>query len=123
LPRDLIDFLRDYVPSYEAAVFLVLAAKEPDRAWTAKEMAERLGGEAGSADLVRSFVEHFERKGLVRSNPDGSFRFIAENDALGKSVDDLRAAYERRPVTLVRVMGALDAKLRSFSDSFKLKRD
>lgn len=123
LPHDLIRFLRDVVPSYEAAVFLALAAKEKDRAWTADELAERMGGGAITAEGVRGFVEHFERRGIVLSNPDGSFRLILEDDELGKVVDDLRAAYERKPVTLVRVMRSIDAQLRSFSDSFRLKRE
>ena len=122
-PR-LLAFIRGTLPSYEAAVVLVFASREPDRLWTLDELAARIGGGAVSTRELEGFVGHFARTRLIEWVDRDHFRFAPGSDDHAEAVAELRDAYDHRPVTLIRVVrGTANAPLQSFSDSFRLKED
>jgi hypothetical protein len=124
LPAGLTEFIRARLPTYEAAVLLVFVSRRPERSWSMAELAAELGLSSISAPEVRHYVEHFTRVGLFRMDTAETFRLEAGTPELSEAMAQLRDAYDHRPVTLIRVMrSSANAKLQSFSDSFRLKRD
>jgi hypothetical protein len=124
LPAGLTRFIHGMLPSWEAAVLLVHVSREAGRVWTTEELVAGMGFPDLTVDAARQYVTHFERCGLLRCHPDGRCEFAPQTDALRTVTDQLREAYDRQPVTLVRaVYSATGAKLRSFADAFRLRRE
>lgn len=121
-PDDLVRFIVRRIPTYRAAEILVHVARDPARAWTPDEIAGALAGLPASG--VREDLDHFAREGLVEIESEGRFRYAPSSDELRAAVVLLVDAYDRRPVTLVRLMDSLATeRIRSFADAFRLKRD
>ncbi len=121
-PEDLVRFIRQALPSYRAAEVLIRVAREPARAWLPEDVVAEIPGLA--AEGVRADLEHFAREGLVQAEAEDRFRYAPRSEELAASVARLVEAYDRRPVTLVRVMDSLATdRIRSFADAFRLKRD
>lgn len=124
LSPELIRFIQTTLPSYDAAVILVRVSRDPERAWTAESLAETMGLDARSAPEVRQLLEHFAHAGALETAGEGAFRLAPETGDLRAVVDELRTAYDRRPVTLIRAVDtASRAKIQSFADAFRLKRE
>src|SRR5688572_5627991 len=124
LPADLIRFLHSSVPTYPAAVVLVFLARAPETSWTPQAVVERIQPTLVSLAAVEEYVDHFARAGLIRRDPDGTFHYHPDSDEARAGMDALIQAYDQRPVTLVRTIYSIaNAKIQSFADAFKLKRD
>jgi hypothetical protein len=124
LSPELIRFIQTTLPSYDAAVILVRVSRDPERAWTAEELAEAMGLDARSAPEVRQLLDHFAQAGVLEIAGEGTFHLVPETGAMRAVVDELRTAYDRRPVTLIRAIdSASRAKIQSFADAFRLKRE
>lgn len=124
LPPRLLQFIASSLPSYEGAVFLVFLSREPDRQWTLDQLGARLGADAITRRELEEFLGHFERMHLLRRTGGESFRFDPGTPELAETVAELRDAYDHRPVTLIRVVrDSANARLKSFSDSFRLKEE
>jgi len=121
LPEGLTRFIRSTIPSYDAAVVLLLLSRDPEIAWSVGQIAERTGL---TSEIVRRYSEHFTRAGLLVAVESDKFRFSCDSPELQDDIAALQQAYDQRPVTLVRfIYSSADEKIRSFADSFKLKRD
>ena len=121
LPDELTRFIRSTIPSYDAAVVLLLVARVEERAWSPPEVAERTGL---SREAAENHLEHFVRTEILARTTDGAYRFHPTSDSSRHAVIALHKAYEQLPVTLIRVIySAADEKIRAFADSFKLKRE
>jgi hypothetical protein len=119
------DFVRACVPSFEAAAVLVCLAREPQRAWSASAMFERLHASVSitTAEIERSF-ELLAAQGLVARSEDGAAQFKPRGYLQEAHVRMLAQAYDEKPVTLVQLIYALrEDRLRSFSDAFRLRKD
>ena len=116
-------FVRDCIPSLQAAAVLVCIARDAEREWGAAEIVERLRASVGLtlAEAERS-IETFESRGLVEPRPTSRARlaraFLADN-RLSKLVQ----AYEQKPVTLIQFIYAMrEEKIRLFSDAFRIRK-
>jgi hypothetical protein len=124
LSQELTDFIRSSVPAYPAADVLVRVSREPLRVWTPQAVVESVPPLNLTPEAAREYLTHFVSAGLIRSEADGTFVFSPSSDALVRAVALLRDAYDHRPVTLIRIVASIaTAKIQSFADSFKLKRD
>jgi hypothetical protein len=120
LSAELVRFIQTSLGSYDAAVLLVCISREPDLGWTRERLAAALGMDS-TAQPVSEHVEQFLRAGVLEPEGETSFRLAP---GFRDVVEELRVAYDRRPVTLIRVIDSVArAKIQSFADSFKLKRD
>lgn len=119
----LIQFIRGMLPSYDAAVVLVYVSRQPHDAWTVERLVGTIGVESIEPSAARQYLEHFVRSGLLQVLREGEFRFAPPEETRGV-VQELILAYDERPVTLVRALdSAARAKIQSFADAFRLKRD
>jgi hypothetical protein len=83
-----------------------------------------MGMGAGSVGDVRSHLEHFGRVGVLDRVREDAFRLVPASHEWSPVIEELRTAYDQRPVTLIRAIdSAARAKIQSFADSFRLKRD
>lgn len=109
-------FVQTQLPSVDAAELLLALYRSPDASWQ-----EVLTAVPGMDEPVAARqLEAFRGAGLL----DPELRYRPASAELARHVATLAQAYERRPVTLVRLVYALrDRKIRSFADAFKLRKD
>lgn len=113
-------FLQRTIPGVDAAELLLLFRGHPDRAFSAEEAVRRLGPGV-TPKAAEGYLERFEASGLL-AREDSRYRY-RQSSALHAQVEMLAAAYNQRPVTLVRVIFALrDSSIQSFADAFKLRK-
>jgi len=75
-----------------------------------------------SRDGARAMLDELANAGLVAS-PDPATWVFAPRGALREAVEALAAAYNQRPVTLVRALYERPAKpLQSFADAFRFRK-
>ena len=121
---DFCRFLQQNIPSVEAAELLLYLRAHAERSWAGAEAAANLrpAVQLNDADAAR-YVEAFAARGLASVGPDGRARFAPASEETATFAETLAAAYEQRPVTLIRMIYALrDSRIQTFADAFKLKR-
>ena len=75
-----------------------------------------------SRDGARAMLDELANAGLVAA-PDETTWVFAPRGALREAVEALAAAYNQRPVTLVRALYERPAKpLQSFADAFRFRK-
>jgi hypothetical protein len=110
-------FIQTAIPAVKAAELLLALSAQPDAWWDTAQ----LPGNLQPTDAGR-YLELFRIRGLLFVRPDKRVQFRPASETLAAHVQTLAQAYEQRPVTLVRMIYELrDAKIRSFSDAFKLR--
>lgn len=113
-------FLQGTIPGVDAAELLLLFRAHPESTFSAEEAVRRLGPGVELKTAERH-LERFEAAGLL-GREESRYRFRPQSD-LAAQVETLAAAYNHRPVTLVRVIFALrDSGIQSFADAFKLRK-
>jgi hypothetical protein len=123
LPAQLIRFLRSTVPTYEAAVMLIVISREPARHWSAEDIVAQVPAIA-TPEAARQYVDHFAAAGVLRKLEDGTFQYQPASGDVEGAVSALTSAYAQRPVTLIRVIYSIATdKIQSFADAFRLKKD
>lgn len=117
---DFCRFLQSVIPGVDAAELLLLYRGNPEGAYTAEEAARKLGPGV-ERNAAERHLERFEAAGLL-VRQEARYRYRPQSD-LAPQVDTLAAAYNQRPVTLVRVIFALrDSSIQSFADAFRLRK-
>jgi hypothetical protein len=124
LSPELIRFIQTSLPSYDAAVVLVHLSRVPERVWTPETLAQAMGMDVSGANEVHRLLEDFVQSGVLEIAGEGEFRLAPAEHPSRAILDELRIAYDRRPVTLVRAIDAVArTKIQSFADAFRLKRE
>lgn len=121
LPDNVLSLLRRGVPTYAAAEYLLLIRK----AEHVETIAELCAMRQPAADVreVESYLSGFRSLGLVRQEGD-TIRYAPASPEIESAVEALAAAYNERPVTLIRMLYALaGSPIQSFADSFKFTED
>jgi hypothetical protein len=122
---DFCRFLQTAVPAVDAAELLLLLRRTPDRRWSAAALvAELLPGVPMSEAEAAKYLDIFRARGLLAAGEDGQVAYRPASEALRMHGDMLALAYRQRPVTLIRMIYALrDARIQTFADAFKLRRE
>lgn len=66
-------------------------------------------------------LEDLKRAKLIAN--DGASYFVTQSPRDRAAVEELAAAYNARPMTLIRAVYARRSPLRSFADAFRLRRE
>jgi hypothetical protein len=108
----------------DAAELLLALADEPGRSWLPGELAVNLRPTSVlSENEVQRYLDQLQAAGVLAASADGRRQYRPADEALAAHTRTLALAYRERPVTLFRVIYALnDVKIRSFADAFKLRR-
>lgn len=123
LSAALLQFIRQCVPTYQAAEVLLFLAANPDRDFSPEEIVVGMRPSVVTYPAVREYAVLFAESGLIRET-HGRFRYQPATRELEEALGSLAHAYNERPVTLIRtIYGVADSKIQAFSDSFKLRKD
>jgi hypothetical protein len=118
---DLRLLIRKSIGSVWALELLILISREAARSWTSEDLNRDL---RGSLALVEEILLRFVAAGLVATEPDGRFTFRPATPELARLVEQLQQEYATRPLTVVReIVSAPNAKIQTFADAFKVKKD
>lgn len=116
-------FIRDTIPSLDAAELLVMLTREPARAYDPGGAVEALKPTPLSEENARRYLAHFEARGVAANAGEGRYRYAPADARIEELVKELVRAFNERPVTLVRVIyAAKDEKIRSFAEAFRIKK-
>ena len=118
------EFLQRSISTVDAAELLLLLYSHRDIAWEPRDLAARLEPVASlSVGDTATYLELFRQHGLVLRGDGERLRFEPASAELETHVRTLARLYNERPVTLIRVIYALqDKKIKTFADAFKFWR-
>jgi hypothetical protein len=121
--EELSPFIKNCIPSLDAAELIIFLADHPNKKWKPEEIVLELSHRM--ADLViKKNIALFYAQGLLAKAMDGTFQYFPNSPNLSESVRLLTRAYNQRPVTLIRMIHAVnDHKIQSFADAFIIKKD
>jgi len=120
VPQPLQDFIRDHVDTIETLEILLLLQRGPDTYWTGSAIDSHIGMKEGTADKR---LQGLVRSGLVARGTSGGYRFMPQKEEQRELVSMLATAYgERRASVVNTVFSENLARLRAFSDAFKVKK-
>lgn len=124
LPEEVRNLIRASVPSMDALEILLYLVFNRSRQLTTREISDGLPSVAISESTIREYLTLFRTQGLAVEQ-QGRFGYQPASATLDAAVSALTAAYNERPVTLIRTVYAIaDSKrIQSFADAFKLKKD
>lgn len=119
--REFFDFLREKIPSVDAAEILLLLYRNPGRPFSPSETLERLGPVLSEGE-VREILQRLADARLV-AGANATFVYSPATPELAAHVKLLSAAYEERPVTLFRLISALrKSPVQTLADAFKIRK-
>jgi hypothetical protein len=122
-PEELRSFIREMIPTIDAAELLVMLALNSERAYSVQEAVEAMQPTAVTAPAARRYLMHFHAQGLVAPRDGEAYQYSPGSPELDEAVRALARVYNARPVTLVRMIYApKDEKIRSFADAFRIKK-
>lgn len=122
LSESLRHFLQSNTPTFQAVELLLFLAAQTDRRWLPEDIVEAIKPTVITLSAVKEYLAVFRAQGLVQG--DESVAFAPATPGLQSSVDELAQAFNERPVTLIRTIYELpENKIRSFADSFRLKKE
>ena len=115
-------FLQKYVVSAEQLDILMLLFLEPDAAWTADAVSNRVFTVPQAA---AQRLSELEECGLAAEAEDapGAYRLKLSPEA-ARGLEELRDAYEKNRAEVVKlVFTRRNDPLQSFADAFRLRKD
>ena len=123
LPKSLIEFIQECIPTYLAAELLLFFASRPDGDFSAEDVVMAMRPVVITMPAVKEYASLFVDRGLI-VHADGRYRYGPSTVDLERGIGELAHAYNEKPVTLVRAIYRIaDSKIQSFADSFKLRED
>ena len=123
LPKSLIDFIHDCVPTYQAAELILFFAAHPDGDFSVEDIVVTMRPVVITVPAVREYVSLFVDKGLIWQ-AHGRYRYGPSTNELERGIGELARAYNEKPVTLIHAIYRIaDSKIQSFADAFKLRED
>ena len=121
LPADVLDLIARHLDSMAQVEVLLFLHTGRAQGWQAYQVAQELRIQTPAA------AEHLEtlasnRLATSDDATPASYRYDPATPALGEAVENLRVAYNTRPVTLVNALYARPARaIRSFADAFRIR--
>lgn len=113
-------FIDAFIESIDDLRVLLLPARQPDREWTAAELAQ---GTALSGDIVAAALQRLVAAGLIAASPSATYRYAPRAAEFHQMVQELIELDDRRPVTLIRlVYSRKSSSAQAFADAFRLRR-
>lgn len=120
LPDELCDLIDRHIESMARAEVLLAVHGDGNRAWRAEEVASQL---RIAVDVATTHLDALARSQLVDVvGKPPAYRYAPARPALHAAVEELRLAYDTRPVTLVRALYERPPQaVRSFADAFRIR--
>jgi hypothetical protein len=115
-------FISDQFDSVAELELLLLLRTDPSRTWTAQEAGAAL---YANPDAVSLLMDALKSKRLLETEgSEQRFFFRPESDELFRLIDELADLYRERRVAVITLIYSKPIdKIRSFADSFRLRKD
>lgn len=114
IPSDVRRFIAAHLESVSALEVLLLLHGQPDRTWTADDVAAKL---VTKPQAATGFLRHLRDHGLA-SEEDGRFRYAPH-----RTVDALAAAYAARRHTVIGlIFDRPDPAASALADAFRFRK-
>ena len=121
---ELLQFIRQYIPSVEHLEVLLLVSALPDRSWTVEGIDQVI---QSSVSAVTERVLELCRQGfLVEHKQEGGagrYQFQPNSEELRRLVAELAATYRERRVRVIEAIYAPPSPMDEFSRAFRLRKD
>jgi len=119
VPAHVRAFIHEHIDSVEQLEVLLLVRAHPGREWSAREVADELRIDPGSAEQR---LEDLVRVGLLADGSAG-VRYAPETPELARQVDELAQLYQSHRVAIISVIFSRPSeRIRSFADAFRIRR-
>jgi hypothetical protein len=121
-PNELKQFLSLHIESLAQLETLLVLQRDPQRAWTADELAREL---YITADMCRGICADLVNRRLVVSDdsPD-RYRYAPAEPNVDKLVGQLAQFYrDRRVAVITAIYSGPVSKVQTFADAFRLRRE
>lgn len=120
LEEPLAGFIRQWITSIWTLETLLLVERDRRRGWTTEQLTTEL---RSSRAAIVDAVERLRQAGLVGST-GAIHTYQPISTGHEQLVSLLCAAYARTPVAVIKaILATPDAKLKNFTDAFRLKKD
>jgi hypothetical protein len=116
-------FVELHIESVQQLEALLLLRNEPQRAWTAAEIAKAL---YLPEDAANSLLVDFNRRGFATMVPPskGGYAYRARDDESDRLVAELQAAYHDRRVAIISLIYSKPLnKVQTFADAFRFGKE
>lgn len=123
LPEDVKQFLQEHISSVAQLEVLLLLRSEPERQWTAEQVAKAL---YTTPEMVAEQLSELSRRGLAAASEDTElhYRFWPATPELDGQAAVLDRAYkERRVAVITYIYSQPVEKVRTFADAFRLRKE
>ena len=118
LPDDIQQFLKSSVRSVWTLDLLLLLRR--GGSWSTDALVREL---RASPKVIAESLGELAATGLVAEDDKGAFQYRAASP-LNELVGRLESAFHERPVAVTQaILAGANAKIQTFADSFKLRKD
>lgn len=119
VPASVREFVTEHIDSVAQLEVLLLLRAQPNKEWTAREVAAALVIEPESVAL--GWLDHLTRHRLVRAQRN-TYRYRPPTE-LRSTLDDLAESYAKYRVTLVAlIFSKPSGEIGRFADTFRFSR-
>jgi hypothetical protein len=128
VPKDVRDFLREHIESYEHLEILLLFQAHPEKSWSSNSVAAELHVPGTIAEEALRFLCREALLGVEVGARAIRFKYAPRSPELAAQVKGLLRAYSEQRIEIMTLMTAnaverlRTSALRKFSDSFLLGR-
>jgi hypothetical protein len=122
-PSGLKQFIEQHIESVPQLEALLLLRREPQREWSASEIAKEL---YIPEDAARSLLVDFSRRGFAILIPASAVRytFQTRNSESDRLIDELASAYQNRRVAVISLIYSKPLnKVQTFADAFRFGKE
>jgi DNA-binding MarR family transcriptional regulator len=123
IPEEVLRFIETNVDSIEQLEILRLLGEQPERQWSAVNIAaeSQIQVSAIGAELAA-----LESRGLLKTMPiEGNLHcaYDVRTPEIEVSLKQLLQLYKERPVTLIKIVYARTDRLKAFADAFRVRKE
>ena len=117
---ELLGFIRSAIGSVWTIELLVVLQRDPEKAWSAKDLVADL---RASARVVTDSLGALELAGLVTADDVGLYRYCPVSPGIDRTVRELVDLYARKPMTVVNtILSSPTNKIQTFADAFRFRK-
>lgn len=122
LPVEIRGFIAQQIESLAQLEALLLMKREPQRSWSAVELARQL---YLSEEMCGAMLEELARRQfVVRNSDDQSFRYACPDARADELLARLAELYvERRVAVISEIYSNPVSKVKTFADAFRLRKE
>lgn len=122
-PSGLKQFIEQHIESVPQLEALLLLRREPQREWSAPDIAKEL---YIPEDAASSLLVDFARRGFAILMPasDARYTFRTKNTESDRLIDELASAYRDRRVAVISLIYSKPLnKVQTFADAFRFGKE